>query len=476
MAKMTWPDCGMEEVAEVLYLEGDLFNFDSDIDVKNCLLGRLGPLAGMNAMYYFLENREDVELRCSQLRYPSSHPLAVRVPEGPALEERSLSELILDPEVSGDWVRQRNHEASEYMQHLLAVSFLMDDKNKVERYQFLNERLKRLGQSIESEDQLNAFWVNTIAAGESAGLLRAAAPKTYAQVRQYIDEQKINDDLTAAGWPSKRVTPGLRSDLKLQKAFSLRVDPADGQSRWKENLKSMKGAFLRGLGDKRVALGVSGAILGMTVMAGAGPAGLVIGGLRFGAGLLSTERGKLFQKNLFSGAAHYFSVLGVKPEILNRVSNGISSTVESALASKWGKRIVIGMAVGAMTLGAYDAVGLQDVAVSAADPVLIPEQLPGASVEVVAGDTLSTIARDHLELMTGERPNADEVARWVTAIQIENQIPNKDLIFSGQHLTLPSGDVEVSFAQQVEHWADDLKSKVPELLGRAQNAACAPRF
>lgn len=372
------------------------------------------------------QNFDAVNLRRDQLR---SMPSA-------QLEERNLNTFVLDPAVPSEWVSQRNQESNEYMKHLIAMSFLMEDRHTIERNQFLNARLQRLDEHIETPRQLQSFWANTIAATESSSLLRAAAPKAYAEATQFINDQRIDNDLSAISWNPNKLTPGMREDLKIQKAFANRVDPVDGNTRFRDGLKSMKDHFMRGIGDKRVALGISGTLLGLSVMAGTGPAGIAIGSLRLGAGLLSTKTGKQFQEKLFSGAKQFFGALGIKPEVLDKVGNTVSSSVETALASKWGKRMLMGAVVGAIALGSIDTSSVPAIGIVSEPPVL-PNEIPGVTHEVVAGDTLSKIAKAHVEAVTGQTPNNEQIEHWVKAIQIENQIADKNVIFTGQQLSIP---------------------------------------
>ncbi|HTH07932.1 MAG TPA: LysM domain-containing protein [Acidovorax sp.] len=376
----------------------------------------------------FDHHKDAIEAQRGQIR---SRPAA-------ELQEQDVASFVFDQGVPAEWVAQRQQDANTYMKHLIVLSFLMEDQHSVERQQFLNARLQRLDRNINSPAELASFWGNTLAATESASLLRATAPKAYMEANRFIAEQAIDADMKAAGWPANRVTPSAKDDLKLQKAFAARVDPVAGPDRWREALRSVKDAYLRGAGDKRVSLALSGTLLGLSVMAGTGPAGLVIGGLKLGKGLLSTSAGQAFQEKLFAGAKGFFASVGVKPEAIAAVGNTVSTSVQTALSSKWGQRALMGVAIGAVVFGSFDAPSVPQGTLVGGEHIVLSNETPMVFREVAAGDSLSKIAKSHIESITGVAPTPDQVSQWVKTIQMENQIANPDRIFPGQQLILPA--------------------------------------
>lgn len=354
------------------------------------------------------------------------------------LQEHEIAGFVFDQGVPGEWVAQRQQDASAYMKHLIVLSFLMEDRHAIERQQFLNARLQRMDQNINSPAELSAFWANCLAAAESSSLLRATAPMAYREANRFIADQSIDEDMKAVGWPANRVTPSAKDDLKLQKAFAVRVDPGAGPDRWRDALSSVKDAYLRGAGDKRVSLALSGTLLGLSVMAGTGPAGLVIGGLKLGKGLLSTSAGQAFQEKLYAGTKGFFTSVGVKPEVIAAVGSTVSSSVQTALSSKWGQRVLMGAAVGAVVFGSFDTPSIPQGTLVGGEHIILPNETPMVLREVAPGDSLSKIAKSHIESITGTAPTPDQVSQWVKTIQMENQIANPDRIFPGQQLILPT--------------------------------------
>lgn len=376
----------------------------------------------------FDHHKDAIEAQRGQLR---SRPAA-------DLQEHEVASFVFDQGVPGEWVAQRQQDASAYMKHLIVLSFLMEDQHAIERQQFLNARLQRLDQNINSPAELSSFWGNTLAAADSGSLLRATAPKAYMEANRFIADQSIDEDMKAVGWPASRVTPSAKDDLKLQKAFAVRVDPGAGPDRWRDALRSVKDAYRRGAGDKRVSLALSGTLLGLSVMAGTGPAGLVIGGLKLGKGLLSTSAGQAFQEKLFAGAKGFFTTVGVKPEVIAAVGKTVSTSIQTALSSKWGQRVLMGAAaVGAVIFGSFDAPFIPQGTL-VGEHIVLPNETPMVLREVAAGDSLSKIAKSHIESITGVTPTQDQVSQWVKTIQMENQIANPDRIFPGQQLILPT--------------------------------------
>lgn len=419
-------------VQQTIYQIADVFEhaqqpLRSDEEYKQYLRECFGA-ENHHVQQVFDQHKDAIEAQRGQLR---SRPTA-------DLQEQEIASFVFDQGVPGQWVAQRQQDASAYMKHLIVLSFLMEDQHAIERQQFLNARLQRLDQSINSPAELSAFWANSLAAAESSSLLRATAPKAYREANRFIADQSIDEDLKTVGWPANRTTPSAKDDLKLQKAFAVRVDPGAGSDRWRDALRSVKDAYLRGAGDKRVSLALSGSLLGLSVMAGTGPAGLVIGGLKLGKGLLSTSAGQAFQEKLFAGAKGFFTSVGVKPEVIAAVGNTVSTSVQIALSSKWGQRVLMGAAVGAAVFGSFDAPSIPQGTLVGGEHIILPNETPMVLREVAAGDSLSKIAKSHIESITGEVPTPDQVSQWVKTIQMENQIANPDRIFPGQQLILPT--------------------------------------
>lgn len=377
----------------------------------------------------YTRHEKDVDLHREQIR---SQP-------APTLTERQLSEFVLDRSVPSEWITQRSDEANSYMKHLVALSFLMEDRHMVERQQFLNAQLQRQDKNIQSAAELSKYWLGAISAGDSASLLRATAPNAYAETIRFIQTQPIDDDLAAAKLAATKLTPGMRDELKLQRAFANRIDPVGGVSQWRNSLSEMKDHYLRGLGDKRVSLALSSALLGVSVVAGTGPAGLVIGGMKLANGLLSTPAGQAFQSKLFNGGRNFLTTLGVEREVIDSVSQSVSQAVETALSSKWTKRAILGITAGAVVFGSFESLvdGPSTAALSDLTQIA-PQDIPQVFHQVSPGDTLSKIAKAHIEATSGIAAAPEDIKQWVKIIQIENNIADPNRIFAGQTLSIPT--------------------------------------
>lgn len=409
-----------------------------------------------------------------------SAPIATNDPKHKVeMEEVPVAEIALSETTPLNWVREQDDKASSHMRHMMVLSFLQEDRFSAEREHFYNEVHKRFGKEIESVKDAEDYVARLMSSRQSDAILRDTAPGAVAATKEYINSMDMDKSFTEAGYSLNRVTPEFREKMQITQAYANRIGGEEGHKSFMSALKEHKDSFMRGLGDPRVGLAISGTMLGMGVMAGTGPAGLVIGGLKFANKLLQTEAGKEFQRNLYESSVKFMEKLGVKPEITEAVTNSIQDLWKKTVGSKWGKVAMYGAAAmaivsfgpSAMEVSPAHAASvplpdtdlptpIADIPSPPVHPATVPDvpsvsdNLPdspsGASelpvvpldtaYDVKAGDSLWNIAKDaYMQAHPGEAPNNIQLINMVNEIAQHNDISNPNLIYAGKTIHIPGG-------------------------------------
>ena len=248
-----------------------------------------------------------------------------------------ISKFAMDPDAPLDWIKVQNEKTLSHMRHMLVLSVLQDNKFSVERDHFYNEVHKRIGKPVASVEEAEQYIAKLMSSRNSDALLRDTAPGAVAEAKKYINSFDMDKTFTHAGYPLESVTPEFRERMQITQAYANRIGGDEGNRSFIKTLSEHKDSFIKGMGDPRVGLAVSGSMLTMSVMAGAGPAGVIIGSLKFAHNLLETDKGKQFQQALHSSSVNFLKKLGVKQETLDNISSSVSNIWEKTNGSKWGK-------------------------------------------------------------------------------------------------------------------------------------------
>ncbi|MFA0809428.1 LysM peptidoglycan-binding domain-containing protein [Microbulbifer epialgicus] len=406
--------------------------------------------------------------------------------ENMEMEELPICKVALSDEAPLSWVREQEEKTKSHMQHMLVLSFLQEDRFSAERAHFYNEVHKRFGRRIENESDAESYIATLMNSQQSDSILRDTAPGAVAATRNYIDNIDIKSSFSFAGYPFERVTPEFQQAIQIAEAYSNRIGGDEGHRSFMLSLKEHKDSFLRGIGDPRISLAISGSLLGMGALVGTGPVGMAIGGLTFANKLLGTEKGKDFQQCLYQSSVNFLEKIGIKPEICDSVSNSIQGLWEKSIGSKWGKVALYGtVALAAVSFGP-SALELNS---AVAGPEVMPadlsefnsdskvtESIPGTTTategpkliveapdeqegiseleqklsgnpdpileiayEVKEGDTLWNIAKDaFIQGNPNAMPTDTQIINMVNEIAEHNEISNPNMIYSGKTLHIPS--------------------------------------
>jgi LysM repeat protein len=401
------------------------------------------------------------------------------------LMEKPVAAIALDPNVPTDWVKEQDERVNAHMRHTLILSFLQEDRFSVERDHFYNEMHKRFGKEINTVQDADEYISRLMNSRQADSILRDTAPGTLAAVNAYLKGFDIDQTLKSAGYTPERITPEFREKIQISQAYATRIGGDAGRKTFLESLKEHKDSFMRGAGDARIGLAISGTLLGMGIMAGTGPAGLAIGGIKFANKLLETEVGKQFQKSLYESSVKFLSAVGVNPNILTSINSSIQDLWSKTTGSKWGKVAMFGaVAVGMISFGpsamdltpAHAATLIDpvtpavpdippvdvsvDSTVSGDSPnnttakVSVPDTPAGidsvvesnqetapvvdVSYDIKAGDTLWDIAKEaYSQSHPGEVPSQTQIINLVNQIAEHNDLSDPNKIYAGKTIDIP---------------------------------------
>ena len=438
-----------------------------------------------------IENKPLVESavseRKTEIANPAPDPAPAPNPTGIKLDIEdgtrvAIADLVYQDSIPIDWAKTQNETAISHMRHTIALSFLQEDRFSVERDHFYNEIHKRSGKQIETSEEAANYLSTVLDSKESASILRDAAPGALTATNEYINNVDIDRSLQNAGYPTNRVTPGFRDDMMVVQAFSSRIGGEEGERSFFATLKDQKDNYLKALGDPKVGLAISGTMLGIGIVAGSGPAALAFGGaklaIQFTNHLLDTEKGREFQKAVYGTATKFLESVGVKPEVIQGVTDSIKDLWEKTTGNRWAKLAMMGAAAAAFVTFGPSASELH--AVAAPGVADIANQLPDASTsiesvatvdtfepgshsgesiqtgpstepsvdlppvvdlyQIKSGDTLWDIAKDsYMSQHAGQTPNDIQLINMVNEIASHNNIDNPNLISSGATLEIPQG-------------------------------------
>ena len=403
------------------------------------------------------ENREDK----SRSTVKPSNPNQTNV----EMKDIPINQFAMNEQTPLDWVKAQNDKTIANMRHMMTLSFLQKQQFSVEREHFYNEVHKRFGKSIDSVKDAELFIAKLMNSRESDTLLRDTAPGAVAATKDYINSMDMDKSFREAGYRLDRITSGFRENMQISQAYANCIGGEKGKMNFLQNLSEQKDNYLKGLGDPRVGLAISGSMLAMGVVAGTGPAGLVIGSFKVTQKLLETEKGKIFQNALYRTSIRFLENVGVNPEILKSVSKSVENIWSNSIGSRWGKVALYGAAALALytfslptsefSAGAgLDSDILQPLpgtseAIQNKTPLIPPIsdtpdtitdslQILNSVVDIKNGDSLWNIAKEVYELSNqGQTPNNIQLVNMVNEIADHNQIDNPNLIFSGQTIHLP---------------------------------------
>lgn len=443
------------------------------------------------------------------------------IPDGTQI---AISDFVYQDAVPINWASTQNETAMAHMRHTMALSFLQEDRFSIERDHFYNEIHKRSGKQIDTTEEAAEYLSKILDSKESESILRDAAPGAVAATRDYINSIDIDKSFQEAGYPANRITPDFRESMMINQAFANRIGGEEGQRSFLSALKEQKDNYLKGLGDPKVGLAISGAMLGMSIVSGAGAAAIAIGGaklaLKFTNHLLETEKGKAFQQAVYGTATKFLESVGVKPEVIQGVTDSVKDLWEKTTGNRWAKLALMGVAAAAFVtfgptaseLHAADPFSAADLANSGADAVVpdVPSQVdvqgaadsvsqhgstvadnahsgisdtPAAGVDstvsmegpapifdlyaVKPGDTLWDIAKESLQAQNpGQPPNDIQLINMVNEIASHNGIENPNLIHAGDSIEIPYGtNPSMEVVSGSTDWLKDGGTSISNRLG-----------
>lgn len=261
--------------------------------------------------------------------------------------ERPIEDLVLEEDLPKIWVTAQNAKVQAQQRHWLNLTFLMEERFAVEREQFLSELRKRHGE-IDDTEGVEAFIGMAQSIPGADTILRDTAPGAVKAANDYLETLDLDGCLKECGIPEGRISSSLREQLMLTQAFSCRVAGEEyGRDAFIDQLARVKDSLIAGLGDKRVGLAISGGLMGMAVVAGTGPMGLIITGMRFTQKLFETEQGQRLQKKLAETCKSFLKEVGVPEEFIEKASNKAAELWAKTGGSKWGRTAMVGVGLAA---------------------------------------------------------------------------------------------------------------------------------
>lgn len=338
-------------------------------------------------------------------------------------EPISYARAVEDPSIDNNYVKEMRDAFKKQQLHQIALAKLQQEEFSVERQAFYNEVTKIEEDIPQNEEEISAYLDSVIGSKESERILRDVAPSAYAAAMNDVNEYDIDADLEAAGIDKKLITPSLREELQISGAHAQAIGGKQGQSQFLEVLKSQKDNILKGLGDPKVSLAISGAMLGATVLAASNPIGITFAGIKFASKLLDTKPGQLFKEKLKESALGALVKMGVPREPVENFAQKVSNVVEKATNTKLGKVAIFGAGAATMAAVTMDFDSLVDKAqgkslddaVEAAQAQLSfkSDVLQMAAAEVASGATEEEIeakAREMMEYSLSEKLDNAEAA------------------------------------------------------------------
>ncbi len=350
------------------------------------------------------------------------------------------------------WVTLRNTLTVQHMEHLLTLRQLQQSDFEVERELYYNEIKKRFGLSISNIDDAEIFMEHAANVGATGHILPQVAPAAVQQVKQIIAGVNVQHLLADAGIPVGAATQSMRKQLSVTHAYAEAMGGRKGIDAFKSLLRSHKDSLIKGLGDQRVGLAISGALLGLSVAVTTNPIGITLGAIKLTEKLLKTETGQEFTKGFYANCNKFFLKIGVKPEIISELSDALQAGKEQMANSRW-RRVATIAFTGALAIAAGSvAVDHFDLSISAlptevehlnsATPHSISVQLPATmAVKVEQGDTLWTLCKEHLATRQGLPPSPREVGLMVERVADFNNLQSPDHIAAGSEIRFPTEQV-----------------------------------
>lgn len=266
------------------------------------------------------------------------------------LTEKSYAELVEDPGFELDYAKKMKDEFVKQQLHQIALAKLQTEEYAVERQQFYNEVSKVEGLPRD-EKAVSAYIENSMDANVSARILRDVAPSAYTAAQDAVKNYDLNSDLEAAGIDQSKITQSLREELQLSGAHASAIGGVEGKNMFLEALGNQKDNIMKGLGDPKVSLAISGAMLGATVMAASNPIGITIAGLKFASNLLKTEKGQKFQETVKQSSMNFLEKMGVPREFMEKTLDKANDVIDKAATSRVGKYALVGLGAAAIAVG-----------------------------------------------------------------------------------------------------------------------------
>lgn len=357
--------------------------------------------------------------------------------EGPSncnAKQYDIGEFLqrFNDDISPQWMDNQNAQSLSQMKHWIGLSFLMEDRFKVEREQYFSELNKRYGK-IESPEDAENFIAYAQTLPLAGSIFRATSPGASRAAEDYIKAQDIDSHLEKAGISLQKITPLLRENLNICHAYSRRTagDKA-GSEFFAQQLGAVKDSLIKGLGDRRVTLALAGAMLGVSVVAAAGPLGVVVSGVRFGHQLLKTEQGAEFQKGFVAACKSFLKGIGVSDATLDQVKNTVTEAWDRTAGTKWGRTALVGVGIAA-SVGAVSAISISQIAEIVNEGRL---SFDVAEVYASATDAIDQTGMSGPEVET--KPTFSILAGTQETIGVLTE--EGSAIPSGEHNGLPDGD------------------------------------
>lgn len=288
-------------------------------------------------------------------------------------KDTPIGQAVMLNDFAVDLARQKNQVANGHMRHTIALSFLQEEEFSEEREAFYAKIYETTGKPVSVEDGEN-YIAKLMDPWDGHPLLREAAPKACLAAEDYIANTNVDGTLKGAGYSAARLSPEFKQQMQLTQAYANRIGGKEGHKGFVATLKEYQESFQKGMVDPKVGLAISGAMLGMGVMLGAGPAGLAIGAVKCAHKLLETPTGQKFQKRLSESVSNFLEKMGVDPAVLDKMTRSVQQIAEN----KWTKRL---SRIGGLTAVALTGVGL----ISAVDEWIV--KLPGSGGTGVGGVT-----------------------------------------------------------------------------------------
>lgn len=378
-------------------------------------------------------------------------------------EYKDLREVIENEGIRDENIDSLQLFTNKAMLHSLTLKRLMEDGNELEREHYFSAVRQRAGiDDLDDEESQRKFLKATMNP-ENYDQLEQTAEEALAAEKLAASQYDIDADLAAAGYDLTQLDDGFRRNSQLAGYYASQLGSSD---EFRSVLADTRDMVLKGLGDKRVSLAISGAMLGVTALGGGGGLVLGIAALRFGSKLMDTKLGNQFTSAINNRIRSFIEKMGGNPEtydkliakprkvreaMMNTIGGNIAlSAVSITAAIAMGDGSDIGKAWENIKGGAEAVADWWEGDVPSADADSAPKMVDGVVVPESFAETVATVPpegdvqemiREQFIRANGHEPTQAQIHSIVGYMEhIDKTLANAYLLGEGETFTMPSSD------------------------------------